>query len=191
MIMMVLKESTRAMHERIEAHVNLPGRLHSLHDYRQLLERLYGFYEPLETRLAALTAGSDDGNFMRRWKAAYLMRDLAALGLSPERIVALPRCADLPQIDNRAQVFGSFYVLEGATLGGQAIARQLKHRFNFDAQFGAAFFNGDSADTGARWQSFSAAVTDLATTPETEEAIIHSASATFQAFDRWLATQSS
>lgn len=48
MIMMALKESTRAMHERIEAHVNLPGRLHSLHDYRQLLERLYGFYEPLE-----------------------------------------------------------------------------------------------------------------------------------------------
>lgn len=184
MIMTQLKERTRVLHEQIEVRVDLPNCMQSQKHYRQLLEKFFGYYEPVETHLATITA--DQFDFAARRKTERLSRDLTVLDLAPTDLAALPRCTALPTLNNLAQALGCLYVLEGATLGGQIISRQLRERFGFDEQHGAAFFNGYGAETGTKWKAFGAAVTACATTPELEELIIHAASETFLTLDQWL-----
>src|SRR3954447_11068073 len=47
-----LKAATAAHHERLERRVNIEARVRSRAAYRDLLERFYGFYRPLEVALA-------------------------------------------------------------------------------------------------------------------------------------------
>ncbi len=161
MIMKALRERTRASHGRIEACIDLPTRVQSLKSYRQLLGDLLGYYEPLEIQLVRFTQPDFD-------------------------FAALPQCNKPPDLTHFAQALGCLYVLEGATLGGQIIARQLRQSFNFDAQYGAAFFNGYGAQTAEKWKTFGAALTFYATSSELEDTIIQAADETFLTLEQWL-----
>ena len=185
MIMTALKECTRALHEQIEMHVCLLDRLNSLDSYRMLLERFLGYYEPIELKLRMLSFAELD--FSSRRKTEKLKADLSDLGLSSRNLAALPRCEDLPDLNNSVQALGCLYVLEGATLGGQIIARELRARFGLDDNHGAAFFSGYGAETGMRWKEFGATVNNCVSIQETEEFAIESARDTFITLDRWIA----
>ena len=185
MIMTALKECTRALHEQIEVRVCLQDRLKSLDSYRMLLERFLGYYEPIELKLRMLSFAELD--FSSRRKTEKLKADLSDLGLSSRNLAALPRCEDLPDLNNSVQALGCLYVLEGATLGGQIIARELRARFGLDDNHGAAFFSGYGAETGMRWKEFGATVNNCVSIQETEEFAIESARDTFITLDRWIA----
>jgi len=185
MIMTALKECTRALHEQIEVRVGLLDRLESMDSYRRLLERFLGFYDPIELQLAMLSL--TELNFSSRRKTEKLRGDLADLGISSTHMAALPRCEDLPAVNNPAQALGCLYVLEGATLGGQIIARELRTRFGLHENHGASFFNGYGSETGRMWREFGATINKCVSIQETEEFTIHSARDTFITLDRWLA----
>lgn len=188
MVLQQLKHETRAQHEQIERVVDLAARFRSREGYRAVLARFYGFYVPLEAALAGvegLALALDD--LVTRWKADRLTRDLVALGLPAGELAALPRCADLPALPAVAHAFGCLYVLEGATLGGQLITRQVTTSLGVTPEYGAAFFSGYGPATGPMWRSFGARLTAHATTPEHAAAMVATAQATFRAFARWLA----
>lgn len=190
MILTELKARTRAHHERIEAGLNITARLSSPERYRALLKRFLGFYDPVERRIASLPEwASLSLNFERRRKAAWLRKDLRALGMSDDKLEQLPVCARLPAIGGMPQALGCMYVLEGATLGGQLISRQLRGDLSLDASNGAAFFNSYGAETGRMWKEFGAFLEAYATTKLLENSIIESACATFIAFDGWLSAE--
>ena len=84
-----------------------------------------------------------------------------------------------------SQALGCLYVLEGATLGGQIISRQLEERLAIDAGHGGRFFASYGAAVGEMWQAFGEILVAHARGLECGDAIVASGCATFDAFGRW------
>lgn len=157
--------------------INLP-------EYTRLLERFFGFYQPLEERLEGLDGWDAHGiDFPARRKAPWLEADLAALDHTPEAIAALPRCATLPRLDSLASGFGCAYVLEGATLGGRQISGLLREtRIPENARH---FFGSYGPDVGSRWREFTASLEAFGEEGPQHE-IIEAARGTFTTLQNWL-----
>lgn len=178
-----LKAETRSEHDAIERVLSLTSDALTLEGYCQRLVSFYGFYEPVELRLQdplSPSAGLSDGAC--RSKVAWLAADLKAFGCDA-RTVAL--CKELPTLCTSADRFGCSYVLEGATLGGQIISRQLRHVLGITPDHGGRFFHAYGERTSFMWQSFRAALSSFATTADTQQTVIDSALSTFRAMRRW------
>ncbi|RZK54693.1 MAG: heme oxygenase, partial [Hymenobacter sp.] len=93
----------------------------------------------------------------------------------------LASCPAMPPLDTWPQLLGAMYVLEGSTLGGQVIARQLA-KANIPQRL---YFSGYGERTGTMWKAFCQLLTQAAT-PENEADIVQSARLTFQQLDAWL-----
>ena len=161
----------------------------SLADYRRLLARFYGYYVPLEARMVAWSRVEARGiDYAERVKVPELERDLIALGETAETIAQLPRCTVLPALATEAEALGCLYVVEGSTLGGQVITRQLLKSLGLTVENGVAFFNGSGAETGARWKAFGAWLEEAAARldHDQDDAIIAGANETFRTLGDWL-----
>ncbi len=171
----VLRDATAEVHQRLHRHPGFAavasGRI-SLCEYRDLMCRLFGFYAPFE---AAAALPPD--------RSRRLERDLGDLGVSSEFIVAFPRCADLPALETAQQRLGARYVVEGAALGGQILARGLDDLLGPSAA-GRRFFLGRGPKTGPAWTAF---LTTLNALPsEAHGQAIAAATGTFEAFEAWM-----
>ena len=60
----------------------------------------------------------------------------------------------MPDLATPAAIVGALYVIEGSTLGGKVIARQLAAHLGLNAAKGARFFHGHGAATEAHWGEF-------------------------------------
>ena len=188
MMLKMLKEATGPRHAALERRLPLLNADLSLSTYLQFVQRLYGFYEPLESTLTELPWWEIIGvDYSLRLKTPRLREDLLALGLTVPSIAALPRCRNLPSLTSEAQLWGCLYVIEGATLGGQIIIKNLNRNIGLTAVSGASFFDGYGAQTGSRWKSFCAALTarNIDSTGCSDE-ILRTANQTFDALGGWL-----
>lgn len=187
MILERLREYTAAQHSAMERKWPVLQPQFSLAAYRGLLRRLYGFYEPLERQLVHRRWEPAAFDYAVRLKTPWLAEDLAALGDDAQALQALPRCGTLPPVQGWAEVLGSLYVIEGATLGGQIISRHLAARFGLQPHTGAAFFHSYGPATGPRWQEFGAFLVQAsAGTGADGTEILTSARRTFQSLEEWL-----
>lgn len=191
MILPLLKESTRAQHEQAEKAMNLSARLRSVETYTQLLARFYGFYAPMETNFSEVAGLDATGvELPSRRKAQRIRDDLRVCGWDSAAIESIPLCYDLPVILDIPTTLGGMYVLEGATLGGQMIRREVESHLGFTAEKGCAFFSGYGGRTREMWKSFSAAVEAYSSANPADDAmIIQSAKETFAKFEEWVARQ--
>jgi heme oxygenase len=181
-----LKRETAELHRRLERDLGLLEGDLSRERYRRVLEFFFGFYAPIEAGLARVASGRPPLGLPLRARTALIESDLLSLGLSRREIADLPRCADLPQLSCREELAGCLYVLEGACLGGQVIARALRERLGVARGNGASFFIGDADGTLVRWSSFLAWLEDLVRAGSATAEIVASARATFLAFARWV-----
>ncbi|MFL6464157.1 MAG: biliverdin-producing heme oxygenase, partial [Bryobacteraceae bacterium] len=173
-----LKQETLGQHESLEQHLQLLRQEMSLQDYRNLLEKLYGFYASWEQRAAPFLDRVLPGFFSDRRKTPLLVRDLLYLGSEP---AALRECPNLPATDSLLPLLGSLYVLEGATLGGQILTRHFVRQFNLSSHQGCSFFAGYGVDTGCRWRDFCKLLISHSS-PEHDTVIVQSAIQTFCCF---------
>lgn len=158
----------------------------SVEGYRELLRRFHGYYAPLERELVEAGRWREIGlDYPERLKVGALERDLAVLGDDAVEIAALARCGDLPEVESLAGSLGCFYVIEGATLGGQIISRHLLQNLDLTPERGCGFFSGYGAETGPRWKAFGEILTN-ATREEDGDAIVASANRTFATLSEWL-----
>jgi heme oxygenase len=180
-----LRQATRSAHDGIEGALPLlaPG-LTTLR-YVSVLQALYGFYaalEPLSHRIAGASCAALA--LETRAKVPLLVADLTVLGSEPDDILALPTCQHLPIVTLPSQAMGVFYVLEGATLGGQSIRRHLLNTLDSHAIRGIAFFTGYGAQTREMWTRLGAHI-DEADGLDLDAAVV-AATQTFQTLERWL-----
>jgi heme oxygenase len=181
--MRLLRERTAHLHERVEAAVDVMQRVKTPESYAHLLARFLGFYRPLEPLLSEVPGLDLDA----RRKTPWLEADLAFLGLSPEAISRLPDCDVGPHPVTLAETLGCLYVTEGSTLGGRFIARQVQGSLGLEpTRGGLTFFTCAGADIGARWKAFQTVCESSVTTPDQEREALAMASATFEAFERWM-----
>jgi heme oxygenase len=182
--MMRLRAETRAAHDAIDGALDLDANLASRAAYRELLARFYAFHAGWEPVLAALIA---DGDFFEpRRKLSLLAADLSHLGLAPDQIEDLAPCRPAPPMTTRSQVFGAMYVLEGSTLGGQLISRQVAERLGLGADDGAHYYNAYGLAVGAMWRAFGQRLNQTA--PELDGgAVVAAAQTTFAQLQACLA----
>jgi heme oxygenase len=183
-----LRTRTVSLHGQIEVLLGLPGVVRTRDDYVAWLGRFLALYEPLEHALAAFPA----------WEALALAApspshtvclagDLAALGIDPGGV---PRAApaSLPALPTVAHVLGALYVLEGATLGGRLILRDLRARLGAPIAGATRFFGGRGEAVGPMWQSVRAALDAFGRAqPQLCADVIEGAERTFRAMLDWFA----
>ncbi len=181
-----LRTESRAEHEAIDRALDLLARGLTLGAYRRRIEQFHGFYAPLEDRLGDLGALAwPSGAAPLERRAPLLAADLVALGVgAPER---LPRCEALPELRGPADVLGCLYVLEGAALGGQVIARHLRDTLGIGPSNGGSFFHGRAEQTGPHWRAFCATLAAFRGDDAEGDATVQAAIATFRALRRWCA----
>lgn len=154
--------------------------------YKRLLQAYYGFYNPLETTLhdsGLIPVGFDQ---VLRRKAPTLLTDLHALGLDARAIAALPHCLSLPLLDTPAACLGALYVLEGATLGGQILRREMAQRLDLHGDNGGAFLDVYGAATGRRWKDFLDYLGRMPEDASARQQVVSAAQSTFACFEHWL-----
>lgn len=157
--------------------------------YRRLLQAYYGFYAPMEATLYESRLIPDGFDTVLRVKTPTLLSDLHALGLNDAAIDALPGGCELPTFDTPAACLGALYVLEGATLGGQVLRREMAQRLDLDAGNGGAFLNVYGAETGRRWKDFLDYLDRLPLDACAKERAVIAACSTFSCFEQWLDSQ--
>jgi heme oxygenase len=174
----ILREATSATHERLHHHPGFAaiqdGTI-NLAQYRSLLVRLYGFYLPFEA--AVDIAGN---------RSAWLRADLAAVTAGGYALATIPQCSSLARFDTQARQLGALYVVEGSTLGGQHLARNLDPLLGALVPEGRRFFLGRGSNTIAGWKVFLARLTVVGSTRAARDEIVEAAVTTFSIFEEWL-----
>jgi heme oxygenase len=91
-----------------------------------------------------------------------------------------------------ADAFGCLYVVEGSTLGGQIISRQVTRNLGLSPDNnGCRFFCCYGENTGTMWRRFGESLeTFLTANPDTRPQIVASALSTFECFQGWFAKPS-
>lgn len=169
----------------MEEELNLLHPRQTTQSYVCLLERFWGFYQPLEHSLMPVLEEHWPDFFSRRAKAPSLRWDLEVLGHSTVSLEGLPRAHALPAHRSRDHALGVAYVLEGATLGGAVIARHLEQSFGLTAANGARFFWSYGSDTPQMWRQFCALLTDAEPTVAADR-VLAAAQQTFSCMYQWL-----
>lgn len=185
MVLASLRRLTAELHTRVENSVDLPRRTGHISAYQHLLARLFGLYSPIEARLDQMTGlKALELDWPARRKVPLLRADLVALGCSTTDISPCPFTPPLPDLP---EALGCLYVLEGSTLGGQVIRRQVERSLHLGPETGCRFFAGYGADVGSMWKSFCAVLERTVTEPSDVARAAGAAVQTFEAFEAWVA----
>ncbi|RSK51419.1 biliverdin-producing heme oxygenase [Hymenobacter rigui] len=173
-----LRQETRPYHDVLEANEfnqALGAGTITEEKTARFLAKLYGFVVPFEQAVRAHgSLFGPEWELERRFRSPLLRQDLPAAD-------TLPLAPNLPPLHTWPQLLGALYVLEGSTLGGQVIARQLA-KAGIPAR---AYFSGHAEQTGPLWKAFVHQLA-AAATPENADAIVASASLTFQRLHQWI-----
>ncbi len=186
-LIVALRHATAAVHESIEQ-LPIMCRIMSTTvtriDYYHYLLVLRELYTPLEAALYTTVAPDIQMRLGVRPKLPALLADLseqATFNTDKQNTIAALREQILlaPAIQDANHLVGSFYVLEGATLGGRVIARHL-HKVLGAELGGARFLDFHGEHTSAVWKQFAGALDELCAEGYLEpNAVINGALATF------------
>lgn len=149
--------------------------------YRSCLRCLHAFHavwEPAVWRTVGVAAAVPDGDARR--KLPLIARDMSALDVPPVLMPVPPT----PRLDCAAAL-GALYVLEGASLGGRVIARQVARDLALTPDTGLAFFHGYGDKTGEMWNAFGTALDAWVARNGLATDVIAGASAAFAALEHW------
>jgi heme oxygenase len=176
-ILQALRSETRPAHDALEQNdfnQALTAGTITEEATAHFLAKMYGFLVPYEARLRQQALGPE-WEVATRQRAHLILDDLQR----PASAVAI--CHDMPPLASWPELLGAMYVMEGSTLGGQVIARQLA-KANIPLR---SYFSGYGERTGPLWKAFCQLLAQEAT-PENQAAIVQSASLTFQKLSAWL-----
>ena len=183
-----LRAQTAPLHWELEGLLGLPSSIRTRSDYLTWICRFLGLYDPLERIWSALPEWEALGLALpRRGHTECLIKDLAALGVDPYGVRrAAP--AQLPNLPTFAHMLGGVYVLEGATLGGRVILRDVMARVGPSIDGATHFFGGRGDAVTPMWQSFRVALDSFGgRRPQDQGAVVEGAERAFRAMLSWFA----
>ncbi|MCW5891064.1 MAG: hypothetical protein KIT14_10995 [bacterium] len=117
--------------------------------YADLLERLLGWYRPLEYRLTMAARRLDLAlDLDARRRVPLLERDLRHLGRVGRNPAEVTTCWVLPSVETQADILGVLFALDAATLNARRIVPALTACLGDCAGAGTDFFRAAAADDG-------------------------------------------
>ena len=158
----LLREKTRAQHEATESLLPLNNPGLDFQHYQQILQCFYSFVSRWESWAASHVPANLAALVTERRRSGLLERDFAFFSISPDfpeatsepLLQALVDGLDSGSVKYEAAFLGSMYVLEGSTLGGQYIARNVEQNLGLSAGEGDAYFRGYGNQTMVKWGEF-------------------------------------
>ena len=170
-----LRAETAELHARVEALVDVPGRVRTRADYIDLLGALAGLHTGLEGQLVASSwdlawagVGIDIAGHCR---AGLLSADLDELGAT------VADSAEIAAFPTFGHALGCLYVLEGSALGGRIVARMVNAAIG---DVPTTFFSGRGR--GHQWPAVRGALRRYAERGGDGDAVVTGAVATFAVF---------
>lgn len=179
-----LRSETRPQHDAMEqvgySDKIMSGRL-SLAEYKLLIRNNYLMNAITEQAMEAYPelTGHPALEYEARKKGALLEQDLLLLGLNKAEIDQ--HSYRLP-VSNALEALGAYYVMEGSTLGGAVISRQLAKTESLQGVGQFHFYGCYGDQVGPRWKAFQAVLLSLATDAAAEDQIIAGANKAFDYF---------
>lgn len=175
MISVFLKEQTKQQHDDTEAKLQsqkIFDKSYTLDDYKTLLIHNYKLISRYEPQIHDQLQNYPELKLELRSKIDALKTDLDNLNIKTENEVPTQN------LENEAEAFGALYVMEGSTLGGNVIAKQLKRNPEFEnVEFN--YFGVYGENTGPYWQEFKSII-DEKITEEHYEACVAGAKKAYQ-----------
>lgn len=145
------RAKTRRLHDQLEEVLGLERIVRSEADYKEVLQRFYSLWKPLEDLLLASPLLSETGlDLGTRMRSDRIVADLDSLKSEGELYIAPVSWFEL----DKAQGAGVLYVLEGSTLGGQVISKRLQEDLGIGPETGGSFFAAYGDRNREMWRSF-------------------------------------
>jgi heme oxygenase len=177
-----LKSETRPQHEALEtvafSKKIMDGSL-SLAEYKVLLSHNYIVNSLIEEKLQAMHEFKtiEGLDFDQRLKTNKLIADLEVLQLDKKVLDAQKPHYEL---NDKYEALGAFYVLEGSTLGGAMISRQLVKNENLKEVNGFHYYGVYGELVGPMWKAFQQVlINEAAGNKENEDKMVKKATETF------------
>lgn len=124
-----------------------------------------------------------------RKKADLILQDLKSIGEEKQKGHAFLKNHD--QKYNLPFALGMLYVLEGSTLGGRFILKNIQENLGLNEEKGVSYFSGYGNKTGSYWKNFLAFFTAYEAQNNAEEEIIAGADFAFTIIGKHLSENSS
>lgn len=167
MISSILKEKTKTHHDDTEARLQsqkIFDKSYTLDDYKKLLIHNYELISQFEPQIQAKLKHYPELKLDQRSKLESLKKDLQNLNID------LDRTRHSDELKNEAEAFGALYVMEGSTLGGNVIAKQLKKNPDFEnVEFN--YFGVYGEHTGPFWQEFKSIIDETITEDQYDDCV--------------------
>lgn len=112
-------------------------------------------------------------------KAQFIKADLSALGYTKQQFYK-PLTSKTKEI-SPAFALGVLYVIEGSSLGGRVILKNINTVLGHDAENGGSYFTGYGGQTGSHWKAFLGSLTEYESQHNAETEIIAGANFAFDA----------
>jgi heme oxygenase len=146
-VLTCLRRATGKLHRRIEERFDAVSELADPSRRPLIIGRYAAFYSSAHALLAAMLEGVEGLDFARRtraWTSTGLFASAA------ETVSAFPKPAD------QCEALGHLYVVEGSTLGGRLILRELRARGIADPAL--SFLDPYGSASGSIWRSLIAII---------------------------------
>lgn len=136
-----------------------------MHDVVQDLEE--NIYPKLSEVISDLDA---------RKKSQLILEDLKKIGFDKKQTLSPFKDASPISVPF---AMGMMYVVEGSTLGGRFILKNIQESLGFTEENGASYFSGYGNKTGSFWKNYLNALTEFESKNNSEEEIIAGADYAF------------
>ncbi len=147
-----LKQHTAEYHDAAEKLFNsekIFSKTFTLEDYKKIIGTNYLMLLHAESKIFNSLSGnfSEKLQLDNRKKLPLIEKDLASLALKQQPV------SEELEFSSEHEALGAMYVIEGSTLGGNVIAKQLSKTEGFD-QITFNFFGCYQENTGPMWKNF-------------------------------------
>jgi heme oxygenase (biliverdin-IX-beta and delta-forming) len=151
MVSEYLKQNTAEYHDAAEKLFNsekIFNKTFTLEDYKKIIHTNYLMLLHSEDKIFdRLSEMAEKLQLDQRKKLPLIEKDIKSLSLKNKE------AGHIIEFNNEHEALGAMYVIEGSTLGGNVIAKQLSKTEGFD-QVTFNFFGCYQENTGSMWKNF-------------------------------------
>lgn len=188
--MAVLREQTRVRHCALEDKLPWQEICSDQSRYVNILARFYGFFCVWEP-FAESQLRKHARDFMQpRRKTGLLSADLRWFGWNEDDFATAATIAPgRLSLNGQPTTLGSYYVLEGSTLGGQILSRTLERQLGLHNGEGYSYFRSYGSGVSEAWAEFGKFLSMQLANDSDVSAAVAGATTTFGVLEEWLTGQ--
>jgi len=160
----------------------------SLHAYSLYLNLMHDVVSDFEKHVYPIV-DTIIPDITERKKAVFILNDLKFIGEEKKKNNSFFKNSDLNFTIPFAM--GMLYVLEGSTLGGRFILKNIQENLKLNEEKGISYFAGYGNKTGSYWKKFIGYLTDFEASNNAEKEIIAGADYAFRIIGKYLSENSS